>query len=281
VITGSTKVAAVIGWPIEHSLSPALHNAAFASTGQDWVYVALPVQPESTSTAIDAIRTLGLAGVSVTMPHKTAMAELLDHVSPAAVALRSVNTVVRRPDGVLEGHSTDGEGFIASLVEATGETPRDRRVVVFGAGGAGRAVVHALGAVGAAGVTVVNRTAASAATAADLAGTRGHVASTSAEIARALRDADVVVNATSVGMGSDESPVDVTLLRAGQVVADLVYHPLDTALLAAARNAGCTVVDGLGMLIHQAALQQQLWTGVLPDTTVMRAAAHAELARRG
>lgn len=266
------QVAAVIGHPVAHSLSPVLHNAAFAAAGLDWTYVAFDVAPGAAAAALDAMRTLGIAGLSVTMPHKEDVAAAVDALDPAAAALRSANTVVRE-DGRLVGYSTDGPGFVASLTEA-GVGVGGRRIVVLGAGGAARAVIDALGREGAAEVVVVNRTASRAAEAAALTGV-GRVGSI-ADVA----DADIVVNATSIGMGTTELPLDPRLLRAGQVVADLVYHPLETALLAAARAAACTVVDGLGMLVHQAVLQQELWTGRRPDPAVMRAAADAELARR-
>lgn len=274
MISGTTTVAAVIGSPVRHSLSPALHNAAFAASRADWVYTAFEVAPGRAGDALAAMRTLGLGGLSVTMPHKDDVADAVDELDPAAAALHSVNTVVRLADGRLRGHSTDGAGFVASLAEA-GADPMGRRVVVLGAGGAARAVVDALGRAGAAEVVVVNRNADRAATAAALAGPVGRVGS-AADVA----DAELVVNATSVGMGTLELPLDPGLLRAGQVVADLVYHPLETALLAAARSAGARVVDGLGMLVHQAALQQELWLGARPDTAVMRAAALDELAKR-
>jgi len=274
-ITGATTVAAVIGSPVRHSLSPALHNAAFAAAGVDWVYTAFDVADGGAEAALDAMRTLGLGGLSVTMPHKEAVARAVDVLSPAAAALRSVNTVVRRADGLLEGHSTDGDGFVASLREA-GVDPAGRDIAVVGAGAAARAVIDALGRSGATSIAVINRTPGKAATAADLAGGAG-VVGDSAHVAAA----HIVVNATSVGMGSEALSVDPALLRRGQVVADLVYHPLDTALLQAARSAGAQVVDGLGMLVHQAALQQQLWLGRLPDTGLMRAAAVRELTARG
>ncbi len=278
-ITAGTRVAAVIGSPVRHSLSPALHNAAFAAAGVDWVYTAFEVAPGQAGAALAAMRALGLGGLSVTMPHKDDVAAAVDVLSPAAAALRTANTVVRGADGRLEGHSTDGEGFVASLREA-GIDPSGAAVAVLGAGGAARSVVDALARAGAASVAVVNRTPAKAAVAAALAGDAGVVGGREHVAA-----ADIVVNATSVGMGAvdgaaDALPVDPTLMRAGQVVADLVYHPLDTALLVAARAAGATTVDGLGMLVHQAALQQQLWLGVLPDVAVMRAAALHELAAR-
>ena len=278
-ITAGTTVAAVIGSPVRHSLSPALHNAAFAAAGVDWVYTAFEVAPGQAGAALAAMRALGLGGLSVTMPHKDDIAAAVDVLSPSAAALRTANTVVRGADGQLEGHSTDGEGFVASLREA-GVDPSGAAVAVLGAGGAARSVVDALARAGAASVAVVNRTPAKAAVAAALAGSAGVVGAREHVAA-----ADIVVNATSVGMGSvgaasDALPVDPALLRAGQVVADLVYHPLDTALLVAARAAGATTVDGLGMLVHQAALQQQLWLGALPDVAVMRAAALHELAAR-
>lgn len=266
-------VAAVIGHPVAHSLSPALHNAAFAAGGLDWTYVAFDVAPGAARGALDAMRTLGIGGLSVTMPHKSDVAAAVDELAPAAAALRSVNTVARTDGGRLVGHSTDGDGFVSWLA-ASGATVEGSRVVVVGAGAAARSVVDALGRAGATDIAVLNRTPSRAAEAAELAaaGRSGSLDD--------VAGADIVVNATSVGMGTDELPFDPALLRPGQVVADLVYHPLETALLAAARAAGCTPVDGLGMLVHQAVLQQVLWTGVRPDPAIMRAAAEAELARR-
>jgi shikimate dehydrogenase len=274
VISGGTRVAAVIGSPIRHSLSPALHNAAFRQLGIDWVYVAFHVEHGEAQRAVDAMRVFEIAGLSVTAPHKESIVLAVDALSPAAEALRSVNTVVVDGAGALVGHSTDGAGFIASL-SAAGVGVGGRNVCLLGAGGAGRAIADALANSGAARVAVVNRSPEPAAFAASLAGTVG-VVGTTADI----RDADIVVNATSVGMGSEELPCDPALLRAGQVVADVVYHPRHTALLRAAAAAGATTVDGLGMLVHQAALQQQLWHGMLPDIAAMAEAAERELAAR-
>ncbi|MFZ9627975.1 MAG: shikimate dehydrogenase [Ilumatobacteraceae bacterium] len=279
----------MIGSPVAHSLSPALHNAAFGALGLDWVYVALEVDEGDAGVAVDAVQSLHLAGLSVTMPHKQAVADHLMRVGrldPAAAALRSVNTVVRAADGVLEGHSTDGAGFVASL-RAAGVEPTGRSVLLLGAGGAARAIADALGRAGAADVMVSNRTRSSADAAATLvtaAGSTGRVVDATPDTIAA---ADIVVNATSVGMGVDARqgsasalPVDPRLLGPAHVVADIVYHPRDTALLHAARSAGARVVDGLGMLVHQAALQQQLWHGSMPDLHVMTDAAERELAAR-
>ena len=275
MISATTRVAAVIGSPVRHSLSPALHNAGFTSTGVNWVYTAFEVEPGGAKAALDAMRVFGLGGLSVTMPHKQDVARLVDELAPAAAALRSVNTVVPLADGRLKGYSTDGAGFVASLtardVEITG-----KHIGVLGAGGAGRAIIDAVARAGAARITVVNRSSGRATDAVALAGGIGVEGTPSA-----LRDCDIIVNATSVGMGTNELPLDVDLLHGAQVVADIVYHPRCTALLAAAANAGARTVEGLGMLVHQAVLQQQLWTGVSAEPDVMWAAAERELALRG
>jgi shikimate dehydrogenase len=277
-ISGRTRLAAVIGSPVEHSLSPALHNAAFRSLTLDWVYVALPVTAGRADAALDAMRLFGIGGLSVTMPHKEQVAQSVDRLDPAAAALRSVNTVVPSPDGTLVGYSTDGAGFVASLA-AAGVPVAGQRVCLLGAGGAARAIADALGRAAAAEVVVVNRTTASAEAAAALAAAAGCAARVGS--AADITTSDIVVNATSVGMGGNLLPCDPALLHSGQVVADIVYHPRRTALLDAAAAAGALTVDGLGMLVHQAALQQRLWHGQQADIAVMTAAAEAELAARG
>ena len=274
MITGSTRLAAVIGDPVRHSLSPAIHNAAFAATGLDWVYVALPVRPGEVERALDGMRALGLGGMNVTMPHKEAVHDAVDVLDESAAALRTVNTVVPLPDGRLAGYTTDGGGFVDSL-RAAGVEVAGMRVVVLGAGGAARAVIDALARVGAADIAVVNRSPERAAAASALAGSTGRIGSLDDVASAAL-----LVNATSVGMGTDEVPLDPSVLHGDLVVADLVYHPLETALLRAARARRATAVDGLGMLVHQAARSFRLWTGVDPPTGVMRDAALAELSTR-
>jgi len=269
------RLAAVIGSPVAHSLSPVIHRAAFEAAGIDWSYTAFDVPDGDAGAALDAMRTLGIGGLSVTMPHKTVVAELVDRLDPAARALHAVNTVSWDGDELV-GSSTDGDGFVASLVEA-GVATTGSSIGVIGAGGAARSLVDALARAGASAIIVVNRTASRARQAADLA----PVASIGTQ--DDLAHVEIVVNATSIGMGGTlDLPCDVGLLRPGQVVADLVYHPLDTPWLAAAAALGCQTVDGLGMLVHQAALQQQIWLGgdVVIDTSAMRAAAEAELAIR-
>jgi shikimate dehydrogenase len=267
-------VAAVIGDPVRHSLSPTLHNAAFEALGLDWVFLAFEVPAGEAKAAVEGMRSLGIDGLSVTMPHKSDVAAAVDRLSPTAERLGAVNTVVRR-GGVLIGENTDGAGFVDALRSDEGFDPAGRRCLVLGAGGAARAVVVALADAGAAEVVVAGRTPERVATAAALAGERGRVG----EAAEASA-CDLVVNATPVGMGDDGGlPLDPALLQAGQVVADLVYHPLLTPLLAEARARGAVAVNGLGMLIHQAAHAFRLWTGEDPPLEVMSAAALRALSR--
>lgn len=270
--SGATRVAAVIGSPVTHSRSPAIHNAAFAALGLDWVYVAFEVAPGRGADAVAAVRSLGLGGLSVTMPHKLDVARAVDELSPAAAALGAVNTVVPAADGRVVGHNTDGDGFVDSL-RAEGVDPAGMAVALLGAGGAARSVAVALAAAGARSVVVVNRTEARAAEVAGLAGAVGRVGA-----AGDVAAADLVVNSTSVGMGAEGGlPCDPGLLSARQVVADLVYHPLETPLLVAAASLGAATVGGLGMLVHQAARQLTLWTGREAPIAVMDAAARATL----
>lgn len=261
-------MAAVIGSPVRHSLSPALHNAAFEAADLDWTYVAFEVAAGHGAAAVSAMRALDLAGLSVTMPHKSDVAAAVDRLSPAAAELGAVNCVAW-DSGQLVGHNTDGDGFIDALRLDLGVEPSGCRVVVLGAGGAARAVVRALAAAGAAEVVVVNRTAARAEAAAALAGAAGRIGSM-ADVAVS----DIVVNATPVGMGDpveDGLPVPVRALRSEQVVTDLVYQPLVTPLLRAAADCGATTLNGVGMLLYQAARSFRLWTGVDPRIDAMRA----------
>jgi shikimate dehydrogenase len=273
-LRGSTRLAAVIGSPVRHSRSPVLVNAAFASAGLDWAFVALEVALGDAAAAVDAMRVLGLGGLSVTMPHKHDVIAGLDRLSPDAAALDAVNCIAWDGDELV-GHNTDGGGLIDALATDQGIRPDGLHCAVLGAGGAARSVVRSLATAGAAQVTVVNRTAERAESAAALAGAVGRVGGTAD-----VRHADLVVNATSVGMGTGPgdrgpSPVEADVLRAGQTVVDLVYLPVQTPLLRLAAEAGARPVDGIGMLVHQAARAVAHWTGVSPDTGVMEAAARS------
>jgi shikimate dehydrogenase len=274
--TGSTTVVGVIGDPVRHSLSPAIHNAAFAALGLDWVYVAFPVPRGRGAAAVAAARDLGLAGLNVTMPHKEDVAAACDDLTPDAAALRSVNTVVSRPGGRMLGDSTDGPGFLAALAEE-GIAVGGRRTLVLGAGGAARAVVLALGRAGASVVVAARRLEAAAAAA--LLAPSGRPVALEA-VDGEVGGADLVVNATPLGMAGEGPPLDAARLRPGQVVVDLVYHPVETPLLAAARATGARTSNGLGMLVHQAARAFSLWTGAEAPLATMRQAAEAAIAAR-
>lgn len=265
MITGATRVVGIIGDPVGHSRSPAMHNAAFDALGLDWVYVAFPVPRGQGAAAVQAVATLDLAGLNVTMPHKADAAAACDDLSSEAAALGAVNTVVNM-DGALAGHSTDGDGFLGAL-DDEGITVAGRRVVVLGSGGAGRAIAHALGRVGA-HVTVAARRPDAAGSAAALA--PGGVAVGVDELA--VESFDVVVNATPLGMEGQPPPFDTDRLHAGQFVFDTVY-PVETPLLREARARGLHAAGGLDMLVHQGALSFSLWTGVAPPLELMRAAA--------
>ena len=242
-ITASTRLVALLGHPVAHSRSPAMQNAAFAARGLDWAYVAVDVLPEAIEDAVRALETLGFAGANVTIPHKRAVAQLCDELDAAAERAVSVNTLVFR-DGRVLGSSSDGLA-VAEAVE-----PEGAHALVLGAGGAAHAVATALTDAGA-GVRVVSRS--------DPDWPPGET------------DATIVVNATPV---VDEALVDP---RAEQTIVDLAYLPdgRDTALVAAAREAGATVVDGLEILVRQGAASFERWTGVAAPLDVMRAAARA------
>lgn len=282
----STHIAGVIGDPVRHSLSPALHNAAFAASGLDWVYLAFEVADGSVPAALQGMRALSISGLSVTMPHKPAAAASVDRLSPVGKQLGAINTVSRRGRQLL-GDSTDGDGFLAALRRDEGWDPAGRPVIVLGTGGVARAVTLALAGAGATSVGVVGRRPKMAKATATLAGRAGRVATLDE-----VGDAALVVNATPVGMAGivnlDGSPsgqdlpldLDATRLGAGQLVVDLIYSPAVTPLMEAARRQGAQAVNGLGMLIHQAALQFRLWTGEDAPLEVMSAAAVAALAHR-
>lgn len=271
------RVAAVIGDPARHSRSPSIHNAAFAATGIDWVFTAFEVPAGGGSDALEAMRVLRLAGLSVTMPLKAEVAEAADLRDDEVEVLGAANCIVPAGDGRLRAANTDAAGFVAGLKADAGIGPDGLRVALLGAGGAARAVAWGLAAAGAADVAVINRTPSKAQAAADIAsattktGQPGRVGTTGD-----ISAADIVVNATSVGMGADSSvPCDPTLLRPGQIAVDLVYEPLETAWLAALRRQGVEAHNGLSMLAYQAAAAFELWTGIDAPVEVMRQAAVA------
>ena len=272
-VSGATRVTGVIGDPVTHSLSPVLHNAAYAALGLDWVSVPFPVSADKGSEAVAAMRTLGLVGLSVTTPHKDAVAQTADSVSDAVAALGAANCLVVSADGRVRAENTDGDGFLGGLLEDADTTVREKTVVVLGAGGAARAISVACADAGAAGVLVVNRTAQRAEVCAGLAGSVGVVAQQAD-----IPSADIVVNATTVGMAPDSAmPCDPALLDRGQIVVDIIYNPSETVWLAAARAAGIRSYNGLSMLVHQAGFAITHWTGQPAPIDAMRSALKARL----
>jgi shikimate dehydrogenase len=268
-------VALVVGSPVAHSLSPAMHNAEFRRRGERQTYAAHEVARGGLEKFVVSLRGGRVAGLSVTMPLKDEAFDLVDRRDAASTRCGSVNTI-SFDDGVVSGWNTDGDGCVRAL-ESTGKSVVDATCVVLGAGGTGRAVVEALGRRGAREVVVVNRSSQAAHRAASCADV-GIVGSAS-DVERA----DFLVNTTPVGMkgvGDDEVPIDPRLVPVECVVLDAVYSPLVTPLLAGVRDRGVTAIDGLWMLVHQAALQQEIWFGYHADVAVMRRAAEAELARR-
>jgi len=266
-------IAAVIGSPITQSLSPAIHNAAFTQMSKPWRYVAIDVDGEYFEEEVLAARDAGMLGLSITMPHKVAAFALVQHRDEITQRSGSVNTIIFDDAGTLRGANTDGDGCCDALVRG-GATIEGSRAVVLGAGGTARAVVAALGLRGAADIAIVNRTQS-----------RADEASECADVARVgsesdIADATLLINTTSVGMGTSVSPVSPSFLHSSLIALDAVYHPLETSFIAQARSVGAQTVDGLWMLICQAVRQEELWCGVTPDPQVMRDAALNERALR-
>jgi shikimate dehydrogenase len=267
VIGGRTRVAGIIGWPVEHSLSPAMHNAAFAALGLDWVYAAFPVPPERVLEAVRGLAAAGCAGLNVTIPHKRAVIEACSSASDAVREIGAANTLVPDGEGGWRADNTDAAGFLRALDEQAPLELRGADVLLVGAGGAARAVAFALRSRGAR-LYVANRTPAAAVELGD------PVPFTPAALDAAAARAALVVNATSLGLHGDAPPAELPLegLGAGQVVADIVYRPGGTPWLAAAAGRGARPVDGLGMLLHQGAAAFEQWTGQSPPVAVMREA---------
>lgn len=258
------RVAGVMGWPVQHSLSPKMHQAAYRAAGINATYVHLPVKPERIGEAVRGIGALGLVGASVTVPHKEAVIPHLDSISKTAAMLRSVNCIVNE-NGALHGESTDGEGFVRAVAHAFGMPVKDLSVGVLGAGGAARAIVGVLVQAEATEVRVVNRTPSRAQALVD-----EHPDTVRLAEVRELSEVELVVNATSIGMGdNNSSPISGDVFRGGQCVMDIVYAPEQTRFLADAERAGARTCNGIAMLVFQAVRQIELWFGETPDVQVM------------
>jgi shikimate dehydrogenase len=256
----------VLGYPVAHSRSPAMHNAAFRALGLDWRYQHLPVPPELFDETVRALPRSGFRGANVTIPHKLAALAVADSASAVARAVGAANTLTFE-DGSIAADNTDASGFVAAL----GESPRGLRALVLGAGGAARAVVWALADAGAADVAIWNRTPERARELADAFGARA---------AAAPEPADLVVNTTSVGLDA-ESGLPLDAIEPPRLAADLVYRADgDTPFGAWATRAGARVVDGLEILVRQGALSFRRWTDREPPLDVMRSAARGEISQQ-
>lgn len=282
LINGRTTVVGLIGWPVGHSVSPAMQNAAFTALGLDWCYVPLPVATEPTTNIGDAVAglvALGLAGANVTVPHKQAVMPHLDDLTPAARAIGAVNTIIVSPEKTLLGDNTDAPGFIADLRDHAVDPAVDHALVL-GAGGSARAVAYGLADAGCRRVTIANRTRARAAALAQAMSAQFpeinfDTCGLPDDLVAVGQQADLVINCTSLGMSPNVEgmPWDDSLpFRAGQTVYDLIYNPRATRLLAKAQADGATAIGGIGMLIWQGAIALERWTGQEPPIEVMRRA---------
>lgn len=290
-INNSTKLCAVYGYPVKHSLSPVMHNAAFSFLGLNYIYLAFNVRPENLEAAMQAITALDFAGVNITIPHKEKVTPYLQQLDRTASLTGAVNTVVNT-GGELTGYNTDGPGFLQSLEEDLNFSPHGRTVLMVGAGGAARAVGIQLGLAGAAVIGIINRREERARA---LAQSIERATTARAEVLpwpedpaeregwldSFWREADLVINCTPLGMqGSEDKapPLPYHLLKTGQFAYDIVYSPPETPFMTMFRQRGCRVANGIGMLLHQGALAFECWTGKKAPLPVMRKALAAALA---
>lgn len=266
IVSDRAMLAGVVGWPVEHSLSPRLHGFWLEKYRIDGAYVALPVRPADLRAVLRLLPRIGFRGVNVTVPHKEAALEAMDEIEPLARTIGAVNTVIVREDGSLFGRNTDAFGFIENLRQGAPHWHAAHKpAVIVGAGGAARAICVALLDAGVPEIYLVNRTLARAKALADDLGDQVIAVPWHAHAA-AMAEAALVVNATTLGMkGQPETLLDLSELAKTAVVTDIVYTPLETPLLAAARARGNATVDGLGMLIHQARPGFEAWFGKAPD----------------
>ena len=273
-IGGTTRVLGIFGHPVAHSLSPLMQNAALEHCGIDMVYLPFDVEEEDLKDAIQGVRAMKMVGVNVTIPHKEAVLPYLDEVSEEAILCGSVNTI-HNDRGRLRGFNTDGEGYVRSLRQE-GVEVQGRRILIIGAGGAAKGIMLALLKEGPSSITVANRTPSRAHELVERFQGVSHVEMGAIPLEgeglhRVLEDADLLINATSVGMeGKGRLALPLHLLPKGAVVSDIVYRPIKTALLREAEALGYKVVDGVGMLVEQGALAFEIWTGSQAPRQLMR-----------
>jgi shikimate dehydrogenase len=265
------KLYGVIGDPIAHSMSPAMHNDAFASLGIPAYYHPFHVKPNDLKTAVDGMKVIGVEGFNVTIPHKTAIIPYLDELDPLAEAIGAVNTVVRKNNRWV-GYNTDGTGFVRGLKEALGRELHNDHILIIGAGGAARAIYYTLASEHAPFIDIANRTIEKAAHLAEQCPfeTKTEVLSIS-EAEKRMGNYSVVIQTTPIGMSprTDEMPISLSLLRKGAFVSDIIYNPLETKFLSEAKKRGAKIQNGIKMFVYQGVSAFEKWTGVVPDANRM------------
>jgi len=264
------KWYAVIGDPISHSLSPLMHDHWIKETKLDATYLPIRVESNRLGSSVESLRLLGAAGWNVTIPHKTAIIPFLDGLDPMAAKMGAVNTVVRNEKDELIGYNTDGLGFVRSLEEEMGQNKKKNTILVIGAGGAARGIVHALSENGYEHITIANRTIEKAK---NLIKEINHGNAISlSEAESTLSDYQIIIQTTSAGMKTDstELPLSLDKFKQGTIAADIVYNPIDTPFLKKASELGGQPINGVGMFVHQGALAFSYWTGIQPDTVFMK-----------
>lgn len=275
-IRGETKVLGIFGYPVKHTFSPLIHNAAFRNKGLDYVYLPFEVKPEDLKKATEAIRALNLLGVSVTVPHKETIIPFLDEVSEEALLSGAVNTILNR-DGSLVGYNTDGEGYMKSLKNDTGFDPKGKTVLILGAGGACKGILTSLAMRSPESIFIANRTLSRASRLVKaFQGKFPDVELKSIDLKidnlkRCLQKTHLLINATTMGMeGKETVEIPLESLPKNGIVSDIVYKPLDTPMIKQAESLGIKIHKGLGMLLEQGALAFKIWTGVEAPVGVMK-----------
>jgi shikimate dehydrogenase len=278
-VRATTKVYGIFGHPVSHSLSPIMHNAAFRKLNLDCVYVAFDIHPSNLESATHAIKSMGISGVNVTIPHKERIISFLDATAPEVALTGAVNTV-KNEDGKLTGYNTDVEGFLMAIKEDLGVTPKGLRIFLLGAGGAARAVLTGLCMTGASEIYLINRTLDKANALASEFKTsykgisiEPYALEDTGSVERSLRTADLLINASSAGMeGVGSTNLQLELLPKSSLVYDLVYKPRETALLNKAKEFGLKSAGGISMLLYQGAKSFEIWTGKVAPVDEMRRA---------
>ena len=278
-ITSKTKTLGIFGHPISHTLSPVMHNAVIKALGLDMAYLPFEVKPPNLKEAINGIKSLGIIGVNITIPHKESVIRFLDDISEEARLVGAVNTIVNK-DRKLVGYNTDGSGYMASLKEELGFNPKSKRIIIIGAGGAARGILAALATQKPKSITVANRTLSRAVSL--IKTFKGKFRDTRFEainlddnmLKMSFNSVDLLINTTSVGMKQSKAlKIPLETLPKIAIVSDIIYNPLETLLLKKAKKFGLTTHGGLGMLVHQGARSFKLWTGMDAPMNVMRKAA--------